>query len=121
MGTRVSDHDDGGSLPVQLREQLHHLLSRRGIEVTGRLVGENQFGSGDHGTGDRHTLLLTSRELLRSVARPVRDLHALESLAHPHLALTGRDVLVIEQRELYVLEDIELIDQIEALEDESQS
>src|SRR5688500_1597741 len=44
----VSGHADRRPLPVQLAQELHHRLAVLRIEVTGRLVGqENRRGAGD--------------------------------------------------------------------------
>lgn len=47
-------HDDGGALVVQLGKQMHHLGSILGIEVTCRLIGKDELGTEDHGTGDSY-------------------------------------------------------------------
>lgn len=44
-------HDDGGALVVQLGKQMHHLGTILGIEVTRRLIGKDELGTEDHGTG----------------------------------------------------------------------
>lgn len=54
-------HDDGGALVVQLGKQMHYLGSILGIEVTRRLIGKDELGTEDHGTGDGYSLLLTTR------------------------------------------------------------
>ena len=56
----VGDHDDGGSVLVEFREQLHHLGTILGIEVTRRLIGKDELRTEDHGTGDGYSLLLTT-------------------------------------------------------------
>ena len=53
-------HDDGGALVVQLGKQMHYLGSILGIEVTRRLIGKDELGTEDHGTGNGYSLLLTS-------------------------------------------------------------
>jgi len=60
MGARMRHHDDGRTLAVELCEELHHLFAGRGVEVTRRLIGENQLRFRYHGTRDRHPLLLTA-------------------------------------------------------------
>ena len=70
------------------------------------------------GAGDRHPLLLTTRELARQVLRAVRHLYLLERRDHPFLPLGGSHA-AIGQRQLDVLVDREVSDQIEALEDEA--
>src|SRR5690606_25628576 len=74
---------------------------------------------GDNGSRDRHALLLPAGKLRRAVARARAQVDQLEDLAHTLAALRPGHVL-IEQRQLDVLEHRELVDEIEALEDESQ-
>jgi hypothetical protein len=64
--------------------------------------------------GDRDALLLTARELRRQVLRAVRHADLLEGRHHALLAL-GRLHPAIGERELDVLVDVEVADQIEAL------
>ena len=111
----VGHHDDGGAFLMKFGQKVHHLLAVLRIQVTGGLVGEDELGVGDDGTGDGHTLLLTARELLREVLGAMLDGHALHDGVHTLLALTGGDVHVT-QRQLNVLKHIQLVDEVEALE-----
>ena len=118
VALRVGDHHDGGALLVELGEQVHHLLAVLAVEVAGGLVGEDELGVGDHGAGDGHTLLLSARQLLREVLGPVGDGHPLHHRRDPLLALRRADVQVA-QRQLDVLIDVQLVDEVEALEHEA--
>ena len=61
----VGYHHDGHSLfLVQFLQQVHHFHARFGVEGSGRLIGKDDFGFGDEGTGDGYTLLLSSRHLV---------------------------------------------------------
>ena len=115
---RVGHHDDGGALAVQFAQQLDDLGAVLRVEVTCGLVGEDELGVGHHGTGDGHTLLLSARELLGEVLRPMADGHALQDVVHALLAFGGTKPQ-IGQRQLHVLEDVQLVYQVEALEDEA--
>ena len=86
--------------------------------VSGGLVGEYQLGVGDHGACYGHPLLLSAGELLGEVLCTVADVHALENLGHALLALRCADAQVAK-RQLHVFVDIELVDQVEALEYEA--
>ena len=55
---RVSNHDDRCTLIVQLGQQLNHFETVFRVEITCRLVGEDQLRVSDHGTCDGHTLSL---------------------------------------------------------------
>src|SRR5690606_35530555 len=59
----VRDHADRRSLVVQLLQQRHHRLAVLRVEVTRRLVGQQDERPADDGARDRDTLLLTAGEL----------------------------------------------------------
>ena len=68
----VGYHHDGHSLLlVQFLQQVHHFHARFGVEGSGRLIGKDDFGFGDEGTGDGYTLLLSSRHLVRIMVGPL--------------------------------------------------
>ena len=50
---------------------VHHFHARFGFESSGRLIGKDDFGFGDEGTGDGYTLLLSSRHLVRIMVGPL--------------------------------------------------
>ena len=56
----VGHHNNRSTLFIQFCQQIHHLSSVLGVQVTGRLIGEYQLGIGYDRTGYRHTLLLTA-------------------------------------------------------------
>ncbi len=73
----VRDDDDGDALlAIELRQRLHDLVRGAGIEVAGRLVGEQQAGRVDQRARDRDALLLAARELARRVALAVAQARA---------------------------------------------
>ena len=111
-------HNDGGSFLVQFGQQIHHFGSVLRVEVTGRFVGQNQFGIRDYGTGDGYTLLLSAGELLGKVFGTVADVHAFQYFLYPLFPFCGL-VAEVGQRQFYVLEDIEFVYQVETLEDEA--
>ena len=118
VGRRVGHHDDGRAFLVELAEHAHDLLAVRGVEVAGRLVGQDQLGLADQGAGDGDALLLAARQLRRPMLGAVRDADLVEHSLDPLPALRCR-VIVIEQRELDILAHRKLVDQVEALEDEA--
>src|SRR6185437_3607975 len=89
------------------------------IEVARRLVRQNQLRIAHHRASHSYALLLSTRELRGFVLLPRPQVHELQHLAHASLALPTRYVL-IEQRQLDVLEHREIVDEIEALEHETQ-
>src|SRR5690606_5751194 len=98
----VRDHADRRAVGVQLGEERHHRLAVLRVEVTGRLVREQDRRLADQRTRDRDALLLTARKLRRVVAQPVRHTHALEGLEHALLAFLLADAGAIRQRQLDV-------------------
>ena len=68
----VGYHYDGAAiLLVELVEQVHDLDTHLGVQVTGRLIGEDDVGVTYDRTGDGHTLALTAGELRREMAHTV--------------------------------------------------
>ena len=84
---RVRNHHDGGSLFVQLAEQLHHLHTILGIEITRRLIGKDDARLAHQGTGDGNPLLLTARKLMRILLGTMAQLHLSQNFEHTLLAL----------------------------------
>ena len=118
VGLRVGDLDDGGPLLVELFEDLHDLLRLPGVEVAGRLVGEDHLGAHDHRTGDAHQLLLAARELVGEEVLLADHLEAVEGVADQRLALGALD-LAVGKRHLEILVDRQVVEQMVALEDEA--
>ena len=114
----VCHHNNGGSFFVQFGQELHHFGSVFGVQVTGRLIGKDDFRIRNNGTGDGDTLLLTSGKLLWKVVGSVADVHALQDVIDHLLALACLH-FEIGKRQLHVFKDIQFVDQIETLEHET--
>ena len=56
----VRHHADGGTVFMQLLQQLHDRFAVAGVEVSGRLIREQNGGRPGQRTGDGDTLLLTA-------------------------------------------------------------
>src|ERR671910_3305337 len=66
----MGHHDDGlGEVVHGLAHEAQHLRSRSRVEVAGRLVGEDDLGSGRQRAGHGHALLLATGHLARAVAQ----------------------------------------------------
>src|SRR5229473_1973858 len=63
----VGDQDNGVSLAVKLIEEAHYLLRSLGVEVSGRLVGQQYRRIIHESSRDCHALALTTRQLVRLV------------------------------------------------------
>ena len=62
--------DRQAPLLVEALEDLHNLNAGSLIEISGRLVGEQNRWIVDQGPRDRHALLLTARKLRRMMSFP---------------------------------------------------
>ena len=90
------------------------------VEVAGGLVGEDDVGVVDQRPGDRHALLLAAGELVGAVVEPVGEADHPGQLEGPLLVLLGDlAAALVGQRELDVLDDGVLLDQVVRLEDEA--
>jgi hypothetical protein len=70
----VSYHDDGFvEFAIQARQHREHILGRGGIQVSGRLIGQDQVGVGDYGAGDGYALFLTAGQLLGQVTHAIAE------------------------------------------------
>lgn len=75
-GPAMADNDHGlTQLAIDLSQQLQHLATGFGVQVTGRLVAQQQRGVAGQGSGDSHTLLLSARQLGGKEAGPVLQAH----------------------------------------------
>ena len=103
----MRDDDNGDAvLAIELRQRLHDLVRGAGIEVAGRLVGQQQTGLIDQGACDCDALLLAARELARRVALAVAEAQQLERRACPLDARggAGGPRCRVEQRQRNVLD-----------------
>ena len=114
----VGYHDNGCSLFVQFGKQLHYFGTVLGVQVTSRLIGKDDLRVGNNGTGDSYTLLLTSGELLWEVSGTVADVHTFQDIVH-HLFAFGSFYFQVSQRQFHILVNIQFVDQVEALEYET--
>ena len=115
----VGYHHDGHSLLlVQFLQQVHHFHARFGVEGSGRLIGKDDFGFGDEGTGDGYTLLLSSRHLVRIMVGPLLQAQFFEIFHRQFVALLAAHALV-EEWKLHVFHRRLERDEVERLEDEA--
>jgi hypothetical protein len=114
----VSDHQDRLlQLARQLLEQVQDLVRAAAVEVSRRLVAEQERRVGHDGAGDGDALLLPARQLPRLVRRAVGDPDDVERGLHPLLALRPGQ-RGEQQRQLHVAERRENGDEVVHLEDE---
>src|SRR5690349_7686713 len=85
----VGDDDDGDALAVELAQKAHDVGRRLAIERTRGLVGQQQLGIVDERAGDRHALLLATRELLGMVVEPIAEPDLLQPQPRLPLGIGG--------------------------------
>ena len=116
----VGHHDDCALvLLVELVEQLHHLGTHLRVKVTGGLVGKDYLGISHDGTRNCHALALTSRKLSGHVTHAMAKSHAFKHLAGHAVAVASRH-FTIKQRQLHIVNYVERINEVEALEHKAQ-
>ena len=86
----MGHHDNGGArLLVELGENRHDLVAHLAVEVSGRLVGEQDAGPADDRSCDSDTLLLATRKLARPVVHTRAESNPLERLRAQVAALAA--------------------------------
>ena len=114
----MRDLNDGRSLRIQSLEQLHDLSSLRGVQVTGRFVREYELRIRNHGARNRHELLLAAGELAGVEILLADNMKTVEGVGYDRCTLRSLDV-AIRERDVEVLVDREIVEQVVLLEDES--
>ena len=89
-----------------------------GVQCAGWLVGHDDGGMGGDGPGDGHPLLLAAGHLAGPVVGPVIHAHPGQGLHGDVLPVPHRDAL-IDEGQRHVLQSVQLLDQVIALEDEA--
>src|SRR5206468_10170533 len=69
---------DGGAAGVQLAEQLHERLAALRVEISGRLVGEENGGTSGDRARDGDELLMAAGERARTRLRARRQPHPIQ-------------------------------------------
>src|SRR6266851_9472023 len=110
----LHDRRPGG---VELAEQRHDVLPLTRVEISGRLVGEQQRGLVNHGSCNRHELLLAAGQLPGIEILLGQYAEAIERVGDGCLAIIGLHVAV-RQRHREVLGDSEVVDEVILLEHE---
>jgi hypothetical protein len=111
----VGDHDHRRAVvPVEAPEDLHDLVAHLGVQVAGRLVGQEQLRTPHDRARDGHPLLLPPRELGREVVHARGEAHALEGGEGQAPAL-GAGEAAVDEGQLHVVEHAQVVDQVEGL------
>src|SRR3984957_19980790 len=71
-----------GARFVELDEQPQQALRMIGVDIAGRLVGQEQLRPRDHGTRDRRTLLLAAGQDWRQCPHAIAETHPVQEFHH---------------------------------------
>src|SRR5436190_6676026 len=112
----MRDLNDGSSVAVKFLEQLHDLLTLTGMQIPRRLVGQDQFGIGNDGSGNGHKLLLAARQLAGIEALLIDDLKSIQRFENHLLTLRFLEVS-IRQGDIEILINRQIIQQVKTLKD----
>src|SRR5262245_1986846 len=115
----VRDHDDRAPFArVEVLQDPHDLVAHLAVEIPRGLVGGEYLRRADDRPRDGDPLLLAAGELAGEVADAGGEAHAVERGERALVALRSRETPV-EERNLDVVEDGEVRDQMEGLKDEA--
>ena len=114
----VRHHADGCAAGVQLLQQIHHRFAVARIKVPGRLVREQDGRLARERARHGDALLLTTGELARQMFGAMRHADAFERAVRKGLAF-ARGHPAIGQRQLDILENRQVADEIETLKNET--
>jgi len=74
----VGHHQDGDSLLVDFLKEAHDLVGCAAVQVSGRLVGEQNGGSRHQGPCNRNPLLLAAGQLVPLVVLALCEAHSFQ-------------------------------------------
>ena len=114
----VGDLDDRRPFVVQTLEEIHDFATLVGVEVACRLIRKNNPWIRNDGTSHGDQLLLAAGELTWKEIFLSNDLKPVDRVANDGVAFLLLDV-AIRERNVEILVDREVIDQVVALEDET--
>ena len=104
----VGDHDHGRAVgPRELRDQPAHRVGRRGVELAGRLVGEQQLRTVRERRAQRDALSLASGELRGERIEPVAETGRLKQRDRARPLLVAR-CAAERERQRHSLSDPEI-------------
>ena len=71
----VGDHHDRAARLVEGVEEIHDFDRSGRIKIAGRLISQNHMRVVNQRPGNRHPLLLATRQLIRPMPKPARKTH----------------------------------------------
>ena len=114
----VGHHADGRAFAMQVLQQFHHRFAVARVEVSGRLISQQDRRFPGQRARHGDTLLLTAGELRGIVPHAMRHAHALQRFLTRFLR-SAAGMPPVGQRQFDVLVHGQIADQVETLEDEA--
>src|SRR3989475_1444024 len=116
----VGDDDYRRAIAMEVSQELDDRDAGGAVEITGRLIREDDLGPADDRAGDRGALALASGELGRSMHEAMTEADALQGNSGLTPALSAVDAAV-EETGGDVVEHAHPIEEEELLEDEAEA
>ncbi len=104
---------------MQLREQLHHGMAVLRVQISRGLIRQHYRGLAHQRARNGHALLLSTRELRGMMPGTMTHVDPLERLHDPLAAFAPTELAAEGQRQLHVLVDRQVLDEVERLKDET--
>ncbi len=114
----VGDHNNSIAFGVDGFELLHHDVGGTGIEIAGRLVGQDDFWVGNERASDGGALLLPARELGRHVIFFIAEMETLKYFVGSFFTASAA-VTSINKGHRDIVENVNRRDKIKILENET--
>ena len=105
---------------AQSAQDLHHVGRVLAVEGAGRFVGQQDLGFGHQSSSQRHPLLFATRQLHRPMIVAMGQTHPGEGSERSFTAF-GRFHPSVQKRGLHVAERVEVRDEMELLEHETDT
>ena len=105
---------------IKIDENFHNNVRATSIEITSRFIKEKNFGLVRDGTGNSHSLLLTTRQLVGEVIHSLLQTDVLEKLPRSVSNLFSGEFTLELHWQLNVLQSCERANEVKGLENESQ-
>jgi hypothetical protein len=115
----MCDHHNRPPVCVELVEQVQHAGLVFGVQFAGRLVSEDNARVIRQGAGNRDTLTLATGEPRGTELHALAQPNSREQLGGAGASFQGRDAGRLH-RQLDVLDGGQVVEQVEALEDEAE-
>ncbi len=109
-------NQSGADICIEMKQLVNNLLAGLVIQVTGRLIREQDFGLAGEGTGDGDALLLTAGQLGRVMIQACAKAYLLQPVACLNIGILAPLNL---QGQAHIVQCIQLGQQVERLENKA--